>query len=137
MRGRSGLLIWQGRDGERREISTENPYELLAQWMPQNIISRNYSGGLVGYLNYEAMNFFEPVLGLKAHADFDPFRFGVYTDGLVLDKMTGEVFYVYFHEDRSARVRTWLKAPAPTHERLSVRSPGPESQRIRIPRHGP
>ncbi len=124
VRGRAGVLIWQGRDGSRREIATGNPYELLAQWMPQNIISRNYSGGLVGYLNYEAMNFFEPVLGLEVHADFDPFRFGVYTDGLVLDKMTGEVFYVYFHEDRSARVRAWLDAPAPTHERLTVKSLG-------------
>lgn len=108
IRGLPGKLQYITRDV--LEIPTENPFHALARWMPQNIISRQYSGGLVGYLNYEAMNFFEPVLDLEWHPDFDPFRFGVYTDGLVLDKMTGEVYYVYFHTDRSERVRTWLNA---------------------------
>jgi anthranilate synthase component 1 len=124
VRGLPGKLIWRDRAGDTREIATDNPYDTLAAWMPQNIISRNYSGGLVGYLNYEAMNFFEPRLALAPHADFDPFRFGVYTDGLVLDKMTGEVFYVYFHEDRSDRVRAWIKQSPPQHAPLSVRPLG-------------
>ncbi|MCR9143512.1 MAG: anthranilate synthase component I family protein [bacterium] len=124
VRGLPGRLVWKPRVGDQIEIASENPYDTLAQWMPQNIISRNYSGGLVGYLNYEAMNFFEPVLALKPHADFDPFRFGVYTDGLVLDKMTGEVFYVFFDADRSERVRAWLAAPPPGHADLSVRPLG-------------
>lgn len=124
VRGRPGQLIWQDRSGQTRTIQTQNPYDTLAAWMPQNIISRNYSGGLVGYLNYEAMNFFEPVLGLKPHAEFDPFRFGVYTDGLVLDKMTGEVYYVYFQNDRIDRVRKWINATAPDYEPMTVRTLG-------------
>ena len=124
VRGRPGRLVWQDRSGERRDVPTANPYDTLAAWMPQNIISRNYAGGLVGYLNYEAMNFFEPVLGLQYHPDFDPFRFGVYTDGLVFDKMTGEVFYVYFNTDRSARVRQWIQSPAPEPGPLRVQPLG-------------
>ncbi len=129
IRGQPGLLEWQGREGGRLSLPAENPYDALQAWMPQNIISRNYAGGLVGYLNYEAMNFFEPVLGLAWHPDFDPFCFGVYSDGLILDKMTGEVYYVYFHEDRSERVRAWINSDVPEHEPLSVRSLGQSRSR--------
>jgi anthranilate synthase component I len=52
-------------------------------------------------LSYETMNYFEPSLNLKVHELFDPFLFGVYTDGLVLDKVTNEIFYFYYDTDRS------------------------------------
>lgn len=98
----------------------ENPYELLAQWMPRNSISRNYCGGLVGYIGYDATNFFEPNLNLKFHPDFDPFVFGVYTDGLVYDKMTGEVFYFYYGTNRSSQVEAWIKENPPSSGQLSA-----------------
>ena len=41
------------------------------------------------YLGYDASNFFEPVLDLKYHEHFAPLLFGLYTDGLIYDKLTG------------------------------------------------
>jgi anthranilate synthase component 1 len=69
--------------------------------MPEDVISRNYAGGLVGYLSYDSMNYFEPALKLKEHTAFDTFMFGAYTDGLIYDSMTGEILYFYYDNDRS------------------------------------
>ena len=46
------------------------------------------------------MNYFEPTLNLQSSELFDVFRFGVFKDGLILDKMTGEVFYFYYTDSR-------------------------------------
>ena len=94
------------------EIPSKNPYQSLTKWMPQNIISRNYAGGLVGYLAYDASNFFEPVLDLQYHEHFAPFLFGLYTDGLVYDKLTGETFYFYYTKKRLNLVKEWLGSQA-------------------------
>lgn len=122
--GRPGRLEWAGADGSSFETPCDNPYRVMAAWTPQNIIARLYAGGLVGYLGYDSMNFFEPVLNLANHPDFAPFVFGAYTDGLILDKMTGEVFYFYYTEDRSDRVRRWLAAAPPAPGNLRARSLG-------------
>lgn len=93
-------LSVEERDGTTEHHRCDNPYELLRELMPQNIISRKYAGGLTGYLGYEAMSYFEPTLALKTNEDFDTFRFGLYKDGLILDKMTGEVIYFYYDNSR-------------------------------------
>ncbi len=86
-------------DGKKYEV--KNPYDALKAIMPPQTIARNYAGGLIGYMSYEAVNYFEPTLKLPIHKDFDQFCFGVYTDGLVLDKLTNELFYFYHTKDRS------------------------------------
>ena len=86
-----------------------NPYRVLEQLMPQKTISRGYAGGLVGYLGYNAMNFFEPSLSLKPHPLFDSFLFGIYTDGVIFDKITGELFYFYYNVNRLDRILKLLK----------------------------
>lgn len=91
-------------------IPSENPYELLQEFIPAGIISRNYCGGLVGYIGYDAARFFEPALDLKPHPDFDAFVFGLYTDGLIHDSMTGETFYFYYTRSRVDRIHALLAA---------------------------
>lgn len=78
----------------------DNPYYALREMIPQNIISRRYAGGVVGYLGYDCVNFFEPGLDIKTSALFEPFKLGVYLDGLVYDQMTGEIFYYYYDHNR-------------------------------------
>lgn len=86
------------------EFKVKNPYYSLRQIVPQDAISKNYSGGLIGYLSYEALNYFEDSLNVKVHPDFDQFMFGVYLDGLVLDKTTGELFYFFYEKNRLEQV---------------------------------
>ncbi|WP_172116421.1 anthranilate synthase component I family protein [Halomonas hibernica] len=103
-------LTIEDRAGKAEHYPSDNPYELLRSLIPQNIISRKYAGGLSGYLGYDAMQYFEPTLSLKANDDFDTFRFGLYKDGLILDKMTGEVTYFYYDHSRSDFLQTLIDA---------------------------
>ncbi|MCB1200746.1 MAG: anthranilate synthase component I family protein [Leptospiraceae bacterium] len=94
------LQISSNSPGRTESIECENPYLLLRDLIPENILTRNYAGGLVGYIGYDAMSWFEPSLRLQPHPDFPRFILGLYIDGLVYDKMTGEVFYFYYLENR-------------------------------------
>ncbi|HYV33752.1 MAG TPA: anthranilate synthase component I family protein [Candidatus Limnocylindria bacterium] len=88
----------------RKVFKSANPYELLRTMMPQHILSDEFNGGLVGYLSYEAVNFFEPHLKLKINKDFDLFKFGLFTDGVIYDHLTGEMKYFYFGKNRSKQI---------------------------------
>lgn len=96
-----------------KTYTVENPYKTVQEIMPQHAIARNYAGGLVGYLSYEAINFFEPSLSVKVHELFPQFEFGVYTDGLVLDKVTNEVYYFFYEHDRSSQIKQLMQKKAP------------------------
>ncbi|WP_428243873.1 anthranilate synthase component I family protein [Gynuella sp.] len=90
---------------------SDNPYYLLRDIMPQDVLARQYAGGLVGYLGYDAMGYFEPSLTLKTNESFDAFKFGLYKDGLIYDKMTGELIYFYYHNSRIDLVKQLLEQP--------------------------
>ncbi len=107
---REGKVTVRSAAGEET-ISTANPYYYLREILPRDVLSRNYAGGLVGYLGYDAANFFEPTLGLAAHADFPAYQMGLYTDGLLHDKMTGETTYFYFRTDRRAAIEAAAAKP--------------------------
>jgi len=92
-------LFIQERDGSTESYESDNPYYLLRDIVPQNILSRGFAGGLTGYLGYDSMNYFEPSLDLQSSEMFDAFRFGLYKDGLIYDKMTGEVVYFYYEDE--------------------------------------
>jgi len=95
---------------DNKKYDVGNPYFALQEIMPEKTIARNYAGGLVGYISYEAANYFEPSIKVKIHKDFDQFLFGVYTDGLILDKLTNELFYFYYERDRSNLIKKIMKS---------------------------
>jgi anthranilate synthase component 1 len=86
-----------------------NPYEALRGIMPEKTITREYAGGLVGYLSYEAVNYFEESIHVKIHDKFDQFIFGVYTDGIIYDKLTSELQYFYYDKNRLSIIEKILK----------------------------
>jgi len=93
---------------DNREYSVKNPYFSLREIMPKQSLAREYAGGLVGYLSYEAVNYFEPAVQVKVHELFEQFMFGVYTDGLIFDKLTGELSYFYYEINRLEIVKGLL-----------------------------
>ena len=111
------LTVNNHRTGDSINIETDNPYSALQAVTPQHVINRDNVGGLVGYLGYDSVNFFETTLNAKPSDLFEPFKFGVYLDGLTLDKMTGEIFYFYYNcdlqQNRIDSVRDILKEPVP------------------------
>lgn len=94
-------------DGKKYPM--KNPYAALSEIMPEQALAKNYAGGLIGYLSYEAVNYFEPAVAVKVHTLFDQFLFGVYTDGLILDKLTGELFYFYYDNNRMTVIKELMK----------------------------
>src|SRR6266568_285961 len=92
-----------------KKFVVANPYDSLRQMMPRKTITREYAGGLIGFLNYDAVNYFEPSLNVKTHDKFDQFMFGVFTDGVIYDKVTSEIFYFYYKKDRSHIIGTLLQ----------------------------
>ncbi len=98
-------------NGESYTVS--NPYFALRDVLDYNSLSIGYTGGLVGYIGYDAMRFFEPSLNLKTHPDFPAMEFGLYLDGLVFDKFTGETLYFYHNENRFDLLRSVIFASEP------------------------
>lgn len=104
-------LTIEQRDGSCEHYDSDNPYKLLREIIPQNILSRKYAGGLTGYLGYDSMSYFEPSLSLQSSDMFDAFRFGLFKDGLILDKMTGELIYFYYSDNRLADIEAFIAEP--------------------------
>lgn len=91
-----------------QSYSVKNPYETLQAIMPSKTISRKYAGGLVGYISYDAINYFEPSISVKVHSEFEQFMFGVYLDGLIFDKLTSELLYFYYDNNRIELIKKLL-----------------------------
>ena len=85
---------------DNKVYRVQNPYFSLRKIMPPPNMAKDYAGGLVGYMSYEALNYFESNPKVKTHKYFDQFMFGVYTDGLILDKLTNELVYFYHNKSR-------------------------------------
>ena len=117
-------LTIEQRDGSKVDYESDNPYELLREIVPQNILSRKYAGGLTGYLGYDSMNYFEPSLKLQSSELFDAFRFGLFKDGLILDKMTGELMYFYYSDSRLAHIEELLAEDDVVNGELRITSLG-------------
>ena len=113
-------LTIEQRDGSCEQFNSDNPYALLRDIVPQNILSRKYAGGLTGYLGYDSMNYFEPSLKLQNSKMFDAFRFGLFKDGLILDKMTGELIYFYYHDSRLAEIEALIAEPDVVNGELTI-----------------
>ena len=105
---------------DQQKFTVENPYYALRKIMPPAVISRRYAGGLVGYMSYEAVNYIEPSLSVKIHHQFPQLMFGVYTDGLVLDTLTNQLFYFYYTENRLDLIQKAMSQPV-REENLSAR----------------
>ena len=103
------LIIEDTTNGKIKKYICDNPYYELRAIIPQNIISRKYAGGLVGFIGYDSINFFEESLNITKNKNFESFKFGVYLDGLIFDQMTGEVFYYYYEDNKIEILKDILK----------------------------
>jgi len=103
------LIIEDTSNGKIEKYICNNAYYELRKIIPQNIISRKYAGGLVGFIGYDSINFFEDNLNITKNNNFESFKFGVYLDGLIFDQMTGEVFYYYYEDNKIEILKDILK----------------------------
>ena len=65
------LIIEDTTNGKIKKYICDNPYYELREIIPQNIISRKYAGGLVGFIGYDSINFFEESLNITKNKNFE------------------------------------------------------------------
>ncbi|RHX92965.1 anthranilate synthase component I family protein [Leptospira stimsonii] len=102
----------------------KNPYETLKELFPNKKTSKKYSGGLVGFLSYDATNLFEPVTNLNPREGFPLFSFGMYLDGVILDHLTGDAEYFYYFENRFSELNDLINEKCGIDETTKVISLG-------------
>ena len=104
---------------------SENPYFELRNFIPKHYVAPPvFSGGLVGYISYDAMTLFESALSIKPHKSFPLFLFGLYDDGLVYDKTTGITSYFFHTENRSELIRKLIEGTQPAKASLKIKEKG-------------
>ena len=101
---KSELILENTKSAKKYKYTCENPYLKLRDIIPQNVISRKYAGGLVGFISYDSINYFENSLNIKKNKNFECFKFGIFLDGLIYDQMTGEIFYYFYEESRIGEI---------------------------------
>lgn len=106
-------------------IDSDNPYYNLKEFIPKHYVPSNtYSGGLVGYISYDAASLFEPALSIKPHSKFPLFLFGLYEDGLLYDKTTGITSYFFHNKDRSEVIKELITSKEPVIKPLKIKAKG-------------
>lgn len=103
-----GNLKMLGTNESSLVIYCDNPYRYLQSIFPNPIKCKTREGGLIGYVSYEAINYFEPSLDLNEHPDFHQFNFGFYDHGLIYNSIANELEYYYYFEDKSEVVKKIL-----------------------------
>lgn len=107
-----------------KHFPTNNPYFTLEKFLPRIENNLGFCGGLVGYLTYEATKYFEDALDFPSHPDFPDFEFGLFLDGLVFNKITGETEYFWYDQDRSELITKILQEKILSLGKFSARFTG-------------
>ncbi len=88
-------------------FQTEEPLSILREIMPKVNDNRfRYIGGAVGYINYDAMRFWEhlPIKKNKKTSNFPLLEFGIYDDGIVFNHKENQAYYFFLGRSRLEEV---------------------------------
>lgn len=67
-----------------------------------------YIGGAVGYINYDAVRFWEHLPVRKKESGFPLMEFGIYTDGILYNHKENHAYYFYLGKSRLAEIEQKL-----------------------------
>ena len=111
----------QDRNGKILQRSpTKEPLSSLRELMPKVNDDRfRYVGGAVGYINYDAIRFWEhlPINKNKKASNYPLLEFGIYDDGILFNHKENQAYYFFLGKSRLEEVerkmaRVKSKAPA-------------------------
>jgi anthranilate synthase component 1 len=81
-------------NGKKERI--EEPFELLAEYSEKYKCESHFpfSGGLVGYISYDSIRYIEDIPNTcKDDLELPDMVFGLYTDGIVIDRFANTTYY--------------------------------------------
>jgi anthranilate synthase component 1 len=98
----------QDRNGKILQRSpTKEPLSSLRELMPKVNDDRfRYVGGAVGYINYDAIRFWEhlPINKNKKASNFPLLEFGIYDDGILFNHKENQAYYFFLGKSRLEEV---------------------------------
>jgi anthranilate synthase component I len=99
VRDRSGRIL--------QSSSTKEPLSTLRDLMPKVNDDRfRYVGGAVGYINYDAIRFWEhlPIYSNKKASSFPMLEFGIYDDGILFNHKENQAYYFFLEKSRLEQI---------------------------------
>lgn len=103
----------------------KEPLSQLRELMPTVNDERfRYIGGAVGYINYDAVRFWEslPVKGKKS-SNFPLLEFGIYQDGILYNHKENQAYYFFLGKSRLPEVERRMKNVRSKTMRFSYSTP--------------
>jgi anthranilate synthase component I len=100
VKDRSGTVV--------QSSEVKEPLSQLSQFMPKVNDDRfRYIGGAVGYINYDAVRFWEdlPAKNSKKISKFPLMEFGIYDDGILFNHKENQAYYFFLNESRIEEVQ--------------------------------
>jgi len=97
---------------ERKDV--KDPLYFLKEIQGSLISDRRWSrlvGGAVGYVSYDAIEYWERIESSKNELDFPYIEFGIFDDGIVFDHTKNQAFYYFQGEDRIKELKSALEEP--------------------------
>ncbi|MFH1424337.1 MAG: anthranilate synthase component I family protein [archaeon] len=94
-----------------KEQNIENPFEFLKEISNANRCESKlpYAGGLVGYVGYDAIRYIEEIPdNCKDDLNLPDMKFGLYKEGVVIDRFANCAYYFSFGKYRAEEVEKVL-----------------------------
>jgi anthranilate synthase component 1 len=115
------------RDGRIvRSSPAEEPLSNLRELMPRLNDDRfRYVGGAVGYINYDAMRFWEhlPINKKKKASSFPLLEFGIYEDGILFNHKENQAYYFHLGKSRLEEIERKMARVKSKDARFSYSTP--------------
>ena len=106
LKAHNGILEVKKED-ETEEIETPNPFNEIKSIIGNGSTEKGFRGGLVGYVSYESVRYFESVpLNVGETPDFE---FGLFMDAIIFDKLQNKCEYVTLGENRLEEIHSISK----------------------------
>ncbi len=108
---------------------TKEPLSSLRELMPKVNDDRfRYIGGAVGYINYDAIRFWEhlPInnnKNNKTSSDFPLLEFGIYDDGILFDHKENQAYYFFLEKSRLEQIEHMIAQVKSQAARFSYSTP--------------
>ncbi|HHT19293.1 MAG: anthranilate synthase component I [Euryarchaeota archaeon] len=103
LKAQNGILEIKKED-EKEEIETPNPFNEIKSLIGNGSNEKGFRGGLVGYVSYESVRYFEPIpMQLGETPDFE---FGLFLDAIIFDRLQNKCEYVTLGENRLEEIKS-------------------------------
>lgn len=103
LKAQNGILEIKKED-ETQEIETLNPFHEIKSIIGNGSKKKGFRGGLVGYVSYESVRYFEPIQ--LQTGEMPDYEFGLFLDAIIFDKLQNKCEYVTLGENRLDEIRS-------------------------------